>query len=60
MEDESRILERTWKAKDLEEKVTAALLKCSSEMIRSQVKEKNFHPNVVSDLNLAPFVLMTR
>ena len=51
---------RTWKAKDLEEKATAALLKCSSEMIRSQVKEKNFHPNVVSDLNLAPFVFMTQ
>ena len=51
---------RNWKAKDLEEKAAAVLLKGSSEIIRSQVKEKNFHPNVVSDLNLAPFVFMTR
>ena len=48
------------KLKDLEEKATAALLKGSSEMIRSQVKEKNFHPNVISDLNLALLVFMTR
>ena len=51
---------RTWKAKDLEEKAAAILLKGSSEMIRSQVDEKNFHLNVISDLFLAPLVFMTR
>ena len=51
---------RTWKAKDLEEKATAVLLKGSYEIIRSQAKEKNFNSKVISDLNLAPLVFMTR